>query len=412
MILPGWYRGLDGNGRRAFWSSYAGFCIDAMNVQLYGFILPILLESWHLSASRAGVLATVTLVASALGGWVAGGAADRLGRIRVLRGTIIWLAISTGLCGMAINYDQLLVARILQGLAFGAEWAVGAVMLSEIASPSTRGRLLGTAQSAWAVGWGFAAIVAAAAHILLAIECGWRATFFVGFLPAVAVLLLRNQVKDARAFMEATNTDLWHEIFSRRMRGNTMKGILLAIGTHGGYWAIATWWPAMLHIERGLTAARVSLHITILVCGSFAGYLIGAALNDRLGRRATLTIFAIGALTTVLIATWAPVPNTALIFLNVPIGLFVMGLYSVVGPILTELYPTGLRGSGMGFCYNVGRGIAAASPLAVGGSIANLGVGHAISIYVVASYLLVILVASRLKETRGLDLALVAESPS
>ena len=208
MILPGWYRGLDGNGRRAFWSSYAGFCIDAMNVQLYGFILPILLVSWHLSASRAGVLATVTLVASALGGWVAGGAADRLGRIRVLRGTIIWLAISTGLCGMAINYDQLLVARILQGLAFGAEWAVGAVMLSEIASPSTRGRLLGTAQSAWAVGWGFAAIVAAAAHILLAIECGWRATFFVGFLPAVAVLLLRNQVKDARAFMEATNTDL------------------------------------------------------------------------------------------------------------------------------------------------------------------------------------------------------------
>jgi MFS family permease len=372
MITPSWYRDLDPNGRRAFRSTYAGFSMDAMNIQLYAFILPVLLTLWHLSPSAGGLLASVTLVSSAAGGWLAGLLSDRLGRVRLLRITILCMSASTILCGMAQNYEQLLVARMLQGLGFGAEWAVGVVFMGEIAAAATRGRLVGTAQSAWAIGWGLATATSAIAIALLPPELGWRATFFVSLPPAVAIFLSRMQLRESATFLASAGADRWHRIFSLEMGGNTARGALLAIGTHGGYWALATWWPTMLKLERGMTTAETATHMAMLVGGSLAGYMLGATLSDRIGRRATLAIFA-------------------------------LGLYSAIGPALNELYPTRLRGSGLGFCYNVGRGVAGLTPLAVGGSIAAHGIAHSIGIYVSIAYALVLVAAALLRETRGMD---------
>jgi hypothetical protein len=86
------------------------------------------------------------------------------------------------------------------------------------------------------------------------------------------------------------------------------------------------------------------------------------------------------------------------------LGLFALGIYSAVGPVLTELYPTALRGSGLGFCYNVGRGLAGATPLAVGGTVASLGFSRAIGLYVAISYAMVFVAAWALRETRGISL--------
>ncbi|WP_181600241.1 MULTISPECIES: MFS transporter [Sphingomonas] len=197
MIAPRWYRDLDPNGRRAFRSTYAGFSMDAMNVQLYSFILPLLLTLWQLSPAAGGLLATVMLVASAAGGWLAGLASDRFGRVRVLQVAIVWMALSTLCCGLAQNFEQLLVARTLQGFGFGAEWAVGAVYMGEIASAATRGRLVGTAQSAWAIGWGLAAATSTIAVALLPPELGWRAAFFVSLPPALAIFVARRRLAES-----------------------------------------------------------------------------------------------------------------------------------------------------------------------------------------------------------------------
>jgi len=404
MIAPRWYRDLDPNGRRAFRSTYAGFSIDAMNVQLYSFILPLLLTLWQLSPAAGGLLATVMLVASAAGGWLAGLASDRLGRVRVLQGTIIWMALATLACGLAQNFEQLLVARTLQGLGFGAEWAVGAVFMGEIAAAATRGRLVGTAQSAWAIGWGLAAATSTIAVALLPPELGWRAAFFVSLPPALAVFVARRRLTESATFLAAPDGEAWHRIFHRRMRGNTARGSLLAIGTHGGYWALATWWPTMLRLERGMTTTQAASHMAVLVGGSLAGYMLGAVLADRIGRRATLALFASGGIATVLLATETAVPDAVLLALGVPLGLFAMGLYSAIGPVLNELYPTRLRGSGLGFCYNVGRGVAGLAPFAVGGSIAAFGIAHSIGIYVSVAWILVLLAAALLRETRGMEL--------
>lgn len=403
MIAPRWYRELDADGRRAFHNIYAGFSMDAASVQLYSFVLPVLLPLWHLSPSAGGLLATATLVSSAAGGWLAGLLSDRLGRVRVLQITILWMPASTLSCGLAQTYEQLLVARIAQGFGFGAEWAVGAVFMSEIATAATRGRLVGTAQSAWAIGWGLAAVASTIAIALLPPDLGWRAAFFMSVPPVVAIFLVRARLKESATFLAGPGADPWHRIFSAQVRGGTVKGCLLAIGTHGGYWALATWWPAMLRLERGMTAAQAAMHMAVLVGGSLAGYLLGASLSDQIGRRPTLALFALGGAATVITATQFPVTDMALLALGAPLGLFATGLYSAIAPALNELYPTSIRGSGLGFCYNVGRGVAGATPAAVGGSIATFGIAHSIGVYVSAAYLLVLIVAGLLSETKGVE---------
>lgn len=400
-MRPRWYHKLDRNARRGFWTSFAGFTLDAMDVQLYAFVLPVLLALWRLSPEQAGLLSTVTLVSSAAGGWLAGLMADRIGRVRVLKITILWLAVSTCLCGLAAGFDQLLIARALQGLGLGGEWAAGAVFVAEIAAPEHRGRMVGAVQSAWAVGWGLAAASSAILLSLLPSDLGWRATFLVGLFPALLVFLFRTRVKESDTFLGARRAAPWYAIFRGSALASTIRGSLLASGMHGGYWAIATWWPAMLHAERGLSTAAASAHFAAIIGGSFFGYLSGSWLADSVGRRAMLAGFAAGAIITVLICTQMQLSDMALLVLGIPLGFFALGMFSAIGPVLTELYPTELRGAGLGFCYNIGRALAGATPLLIGSSVTTIGIRHAIGLYGACAFGIVLIATILLPETRG-----------
>lgn len=405
MSPPHWYQSLDRPARRAFWSSFGGFSIDAMSVQLYAFILPALMALWSMTPGGAGLLASAALLSGSLGGWLAGALSDRVGRIRVLRYSILWLAVSSAFCGLAQDYHQFLIARLVQGFGFGAEWAVGVVFMSEMSPAATRGQTLGTLQSAWAVGWAIAAAAATISLALLPTDTGWRITFFVGLLPALILFRLRGRMADTPVFMADREPQPWHRIFASDAIGMTLKGTMLASGMHGGYWAIATWWPTMLRTERGMSSSDTTTHMAALIGGSFVGYMLGAWLSDRVGRRATLTGFALAGVATTLVAMQPGLSVTELLIVTPILGLFALGIYSAIGPVLTELYPTPLRGSGMGFCYNVGRGLAGITPLAVGSSVAALGHAQAIGLYVVGSYILILLATAFLRETKGIDLA-------
>jgi MFS family permease len=407
-MAPQWYRDLNGSVRRVFWTTFAGFGLDAMDVQLYAFVMPTLLMLWHMSHAQAGLLASIALACSALGGWIGGALADRFGRVRVLTVTILWLGVSSCLCGLAQNFDQLLVARALQGLGFGAEWAAGAVFVAEVVSPGVRGRVVGTVQSAWAVGWGLAASLSALTLTLLPPDIGWRVTFMLGLFPAIAIFLVRAKMSDSETFLAGRRRTSWTAIFSGGRLSTTIRGALLATGMHGGYWSIATWWPAMLHTERGFAIPTVSLYFGAIVAGSLFGYLSGAWLGDVAGRRTTLTGFALGAGVTVLACTMLPVSDAALLVLSFPLGFFALGMFSAIGPVLTELFPTEMRGSGLGFCYNVGRGLAGLTPVLIGLNVQTTGLAQAIGLYATSAYVLVLLVTAVIPETRGQDLKTAA----
>ncbi|MFS2107988.1 MFS transporter, partial [Ralstonia sp. Ralssp135] len=142
-----WYREISTQERRTFWSCKVGYALDAMDTQILSFVIPTLIGVWGLSKADAGLIGTCTLLASAAGGWVAGILSDRIGRVRALQITILWFAVFTFLCGLAQNYEQLLIARTLMGFGFGGEWTAGAVLIGEAIRSRDRGKAVGMVQA-------------------------------------------------------------------------------------------------------------------------------------------------------------------------------------------------------------------------------------------------------------------------
>lgn len=157
-LSSAWIAKLSAQERSALVATFAGWMLDGMDVMVYSFVLPSLMLLWHISREKAGVLGTSALIVSSVGGWLAGLAADRYGRVRVLQITILWFAVFTFLSGFTNNFTQLLVVRGLQGLGFGGEWAVGSVLIGETIQSRYRGRAVGVVQGGWSIGWGIAAL--------------------------------------------------------------------------------------------------------------------------------------------------------------------------------------------------------------------------------------------------------------
>src|ERR1051325_1647783 len=201
--LFAWVSDLGAQERSAFIACVGGWGLDAMDVQMYSFVIPALISTWGITRGQAGVLGTAALLASAVGGWIAGWVADRYGRVRTLQIAILWFATFTFLSGLAQNYTQLFAARALLGLGFGGEWAAGAVLLGESMRPQHRGKALGVMQAGWAVGWGMATILYGVFFAWLPTAIAWRVLFLVGIAPALLVFFVRRYVKEPAVYLES-----------------------------------------------------------------------------------------------------------------------------------------------------------------------------------------------------------------
>jgi MFS family permease len=403
-----WYSQMNRKERNAFWASIGGWILDAMDVQILSFVFPAIIAAFSISNAGAGLIGTATLLASAFGGWFGGALADRFGRVRTLQITIAWFAIFTCLCGFAQNYYQLLTFRVLMGFGFGGEWAAAAVLVGEVIRPEHRGKAVGAMQSGWAVGWGIAALLATLFFSIMPSDIAWRALFWVGVSPALMVFFVRRMVEEPAVYAEtqkkiheAGRKTNFLEIFSPEILKTTILTCVLTTGAQGGYYAITTWLPTFLRTERKLTVLGSGGYLAVIIIGSFVGYLVSAWLNDRIGRRTNFILFALFSIATVVIYTQLPVDNTIMLYLGFPLGFFASGIFSGMGPFLTELFPTRVRGSGQGFAYNFGRGIAAMNPLLVGMLSATLPLGQSIGVFAIGAYGLLIVAALLLPETRG-----------
>jgi len=406
--LLAFYRDMNLPERRTFWACATGWALDGMDFMIYPLVIGTIIKLWSVDAGTAGLAGTATLLSSAVGGWLGGYLADRIGRVRTLQFTIIWFSFFSLICAIVQNFDQLLIARALLGLGFGGEWAAGAVLMGEAIRPQYRGRAVGSVQSGWAVGWGLAALAQAILFSYLPAEIAWRWMFAIGALPALLVFYLRSYVTEpeiaAAARIKQTEAgnrpQLW-EIFSAPILKTTILASLMVTGCQGGYYAVTFWVPQFLTKERHLSIVGSTGYLAALIIGSFIGYLVGAWLADRIGRRNLFLIFSLGAIAIVLLYTQLTLSNEILWVLGFPLGFFAAGYFSGIGAFLTELYSTRLRGSGQGFCYNFGRGIGALFPFLVGALSASTSLANAIAIFAVAAYRLFFLAAFALPETRG-----------
>ncbi|MBN3819758.1 MFS transporter [Paraburkholderia sp. Se-20369] len=404
--LFSWYAETGPRERRAFWSCKVGYMLDGMDTQMLSFVIPTLVATWGISLADAGFIGTLTLLASALGGWIAGILSDRIGRVRTLQLTVLWFAVFTGLCGLAQNYHQLLAARALMGFGFGGEWTAGAVLIGEVIRARDRGRAVGLVQSGWAIGWGLAALLYALLFSALPAELAWRALFLVGLLPALLVVVIRRFVTEPDVYehekaaqAQASDAPRFTEIFAPALLTTTLRAALLTTGAQGGYYAITTWLPTFLKTERHLTVMGTGGYLATIIVGSWVGYLVSAYLTDRLGRKPNFILFALGSMVIAFSYTSLNLTNTSMLWLGFPLGFFASGIFAGMGAFLTELFPTRVRGSGQGFCYNVGRAIGALFPFLIGALSKQYGLGTSIGIFAVAAYGVLIVAARRLEPT-------------
>ena len=401
---PNWLRSLTPRESSTLIATFLGWMLDGMDVMIFSFVMPSLIVLWHISREQAGLLGTSVLLISAVGGWLAGMAADRFGRVRVLQVTIVWFAFFTFLSGFTSSFWQLMLTRGLQGLGFGGEWAVGSVLIGETIRAQHRGKAVGTVQSGWALGWGVAAIFYTVLFSFLPAEIAWRIMFWIGLLPALLVFYIRGRVQEPEIYAAQKSEQgiaKFHEIFAPGLLRTTLLASLVALGAQGGYYAVTTFLPLYLQTSRHLSVIGTGGYLAVIISGAFAGYLTSAGLTDSMGRRRTLILFAVGSFVVVFFYTALPISNSVMLVLGFPLGFFSSGSFSPMGSFFTELFPTRVRASGQGFAYNFGRGLGAIFPAMVGVLSSRIPLQHAISIFSAGAYLLMVLGVLALPETRG-----------
>jgi MFS family permease len=255
---------------------------------MFSIAIPALITAFALDKAQAGSISSITLITSAIGGWVAGALSDRYGRVRVLQLTILWFSLFTFLGAFAQSYGQLLFLKGLQGLGFGGEWAAGAVLMAETIRPEHRGKVMGTVQSAWAWGWGGSVVLYTVLFSWLPAALAWRVMFGLGLLPALLVIYVQRSVPESKVFAAkqqagvAVPNELF-AIFSPAVLRMTVVGCLLGVGAHGGYYALMTWLPTFLKTERHLSVLGTGAYLAVIIVAFGAAALSARSCSTGLG---------------------------------------------------------------------------------------------------------------------------------
>jgi MFS family permease len=236
--------------------------------------------------------------------------------------------------------------------------------------------------------------------------------FFTGAAPALLVIYVRRTVGDAphveKQLERAPKVPLVG-IFQNGLARRTFFATLLATGVQGGYYTLATWVPTYLKtpvadVGRGLTTIGTGWYLAFLISGAFLGYLTGGVLNDKIGRKNTIALFAV--LSGLLILLYTQLPTSAagyVMYLGFPLGFTSSAIFSGFGAFLSELYPAHVRGTGQGATYNTGRGIGAFFPTIIGFLSTSIGIGAAMG-FGAAAYGIAMVALLGLPETRNTEL--------
>ena len=383
-----WFGGVTGYQWLVLFVAWLGWVFDAMDATIYAIVLhPALHDLLHTSggpptAERigwyGGIIFSIFLIGWAIGGIAFGIAADRFGRTKVLMATIIIYAGFTGAAALAEEWWQLAVYRFLTALGIGGEWAAGAAIVAETWPEEKRAKAAGILQSAWAVGF----FLAAGCNLAFKDAHGWRGLFLIGILPAFLALLVRWWVRepDRWTHAHAQRVIPLSAIFEGDLKRATLAGSTLAFVAVFGLWGSTNWAPTLVHelpefhgAEPATLTKAVSYAIMALNAGAIFGYLSFGPLADRFGRRPVFAFMCIGSLV-MLPTTYLLPSNYAGVLMLLPVlGFFNNGIFSGFPIYLPELYPTRLRATGAGFCFNAGRILASASPFLTGWLVTTLG---------------------------------------
>ncbi|MBI3475773.1 MAG: MFS transporter [Acidobacteria bacterium] len=411
--------------RRTLLAAALGWMLDSFDAMLYALVLAHVMRDFGMSKATAGLLYTLTLVASGIGGVLFGFIADRIGRKRALMLSILTYSLCSFASGLSTGVVSLAIIRFILGLGMGGEWNTGATLVAETWPDELRAKAISLVQSSWAIGFAMAALVAG----IVLRYANWRAVFFVGILPALLTLWIQSRVPESemwekqkllQATSQGTQTNPDDRTSSRKngssfftiLRPPYLKSTLtlLFLNFFGmfGWWGLFTWLPPYLSlpVEQGGRGFGVmgttSLLVVLNLFGMFPGYASFGWVADHLGRRRSFMLYTFAA--ALLVPLYAMARSQAvLLVLGTVVAFFATGFFSGSGIVGSEIFPTRVRARALGFTYNGARTMSSLAPLTIGWVGQVKGLSWAFYLCA-AAFFLASLMATQLPETRGKQL--------
>ena len=396
--------------RRTLLAAALGWMLDAFDAMLYALVLAYVMRDLGMSKATSGFLYTLTLLASGIGGVFFGFLADRIGRKRALMFSILTYSVCSFASGLSTTVLMLAVFRFILGLGMGGEWNTGATLVAETWPTELRAKAIAVVQSSWAIGYALAALVAG----IVLRYANWRYVFFVGILPAIVTLWIRNGVPESQMWMDqhGREEDSKAEvkvsfllIFRAPYGKSTIALLLLNFFGLFAWWGLFTWIPPYLSLPiaqggRGFGIMRTTTLLLVLnLLGMFPGYLSFGWVADHLGRRKSFMLYLFAAALLVPLYAMAR-SQVVLLILGAIVAFFGTGFFSGSGLIGSEIFPTSLRARALGFTYNGARTLSSIAPYVIGKVGQVRGLDWAFYLCS-AAFFLAAVTASQLPETKG-----------
>jgi len=406
----------------ALWSGFLGWMFDSMDLNLFTLVLFPSVAQLTKSTNPAeiaqygGYILAIKLFCWGLGGIAFGVVADRIGRTKTMVITILIYSIFTGLSGLAQSWTQLALLQAIAGFGIGGEWAAGAALIAETWPEKSRARVMQVMQMAFAFGF----FLAALDNLILG-PYSWRWVLAAGALPALIALGVRWFVPEPERWLRVRNdktvaamtaAQTFTAIFAPDLRRHTIVGLLVSasmmIGSWGGLTLVPSWIQQFVRASGGSPAMgiqTISHAFMLMMVGAILGYLTLIFLCDAIGRRMSYFLFSLGSLL-ISVYLFTQVKDLATLMWYMPVyGYFIIGGFGTFAAYLPELFPTRVRASGQGFCWNAARSVTAIGPLIGGVLVGTLGSFPAAAVSTAGFYIIGMIAIWFGPETKGVPLS-------
>jgi putative MFS transporter len=350
--------------RKLLWLAGLGFLFDSMDVGILSFIIAALKIDWQLNAQEIGWIGSINSIGMAVGAFVFGLLADRIGRKPVFMVTLLLFSVASGLTALTTTLWAFLCLRFVIGLGLGGELPVATTLVSESVPVQKRGRMVVLLESFWAVGWLVAAVIS---YFVIPVY-GWQVAMLLTALPAFYVLYLRRQLPDEeRSTTVSKRPGVWENIkgvWAKPYRKQTIVLWVLWFCVVFSYYGLFLWLPSVL-VLKGFTLIKSFQYVLIMTLAQLPGYFTVAWLIERIGRKPILVIFLTGTAISAYFFGNADTQSSLLIA-GVFLSYFHLGVWGATYAYTPEQYPDGIRATGAGMAASFGRIGGIVGPLLIG----------------------------------------------
>ncbi|MFE6168287.1 MFS transporter [Viridibacillus arvi] len=347
-----------------------GWMFDALDVGILSFVIAALAKEWMLSPSEMGWIGSVNSIGMAVGAFVFGILADRIGRKSVFIWTLVIFSVASGLSALTTTLTAFMILRFFIGMGLGGELPVASTLVSESVASHERGRIVVLLESFWAGGWLLAALIS----YFVIPNYGWRIALLLTALPAVYAIYLRLHLPDSPQFTAKKDVvrnirqnikDVWSKEYARR----TLMLWIVWFTVVFSYYGMFLWLPSVM-VMKGFSLIASFKYVLIMTLAQLPGYFTAAWLIERAGRKFVLATYLLGTAVSALVFGNAETIGLLLVA-GMFLSFFNLGAWGALYAYTPEQYPTIIRGTGAGMAASVGRLGGIFGPLLVGSLVAK-----------------------------------------